>query len=238
MPIENNSPITDKEKITRDFFDSVSDASQWSELSNMEYALIRRVFRDLELGPGDRVVEPGCGTGRLTVELSEAVGKSGWVFSFDLSAKMIERARTRRHFSNVHYSVGSVTDIPLFDSSMDVAICYNCFHLFACPPRSVGEIARVLAPGGRLAIVQSENLNDLYDERYLPDQLKSHNIPSLSDILTIFQAFGLHITKIPRTDVGFVALAVKSDVFRGYYIIVLKINYTIPFHYSVYLRIR
>jgi len=208
--IRNKASFVRKEECIRDFFNKMAHAPQWAELSDWERVIVWKTIRELELSPGSYVLEPGCGAGRLTAELSRAVGGDGLVFSLDFSPKMIERARDERPFSNVVYHAGSVVDIPLEDNSMDAAVCYNCFHLLDCPPRSIKEIARVLVPGGKLALVQSENLTELFDEHYLPEKLKVHTIPSPADILSMVQAFGFQVLKMPRIENGFFMLAEKG----------------------------
>lgn len=206
----NQPPYNGKEAITRDFFEKMADQIQWSELSEREHMIAWKAIRELDLAPGSYVLEPGCGAGRLTAELSRAVGRDGFVFSFDLSPKMIKRARDERSFPNVAYHAGSAVDIPLEDNSMEAAICFNCFHLFDCPPRALNEISRVLAPGAKLTIVQSEKMEEIFGEDYLPEELKRHSIPTLVDTIRILQAFGFIPLKLPRLDQGFSILAQKK----------------------------
>ncbi len=202
-------PYIGKEAITRNFFDEIADQRQWSELTERERVIAWKAIRELDLVPGSYVLEPGCGAGRLTSELSRIVGSDGFVFAFDLSARMIERARTEKSFSNVILCEGSVTDIPLENNSMDAAVCFNCFHLFDCPPRSIFEMSRVLAPGAKLGIVQSEKPDEILGVNYFPEKLKDHSIPDLVDTVTILEAFNLHVIKMPRLQDGFLIVAQK-----------------------------
>jgi ubiquinone/menaquinone biosynthesis C-methylase UbiE len=209
MATINQLPASGMEKITRDFFDAQAFRTQWLELSGREHEIAWKAIKELELGPGQSVLEPGCGAGRLSAELSRAVGGDGLVFSFDLSTEMIKRAREESPLTSVVYHVGSAVDIPLEDNCMDAAICFNCFHLFDCPPRALNEIHRVLAPGAKLGIVQSENLEEIFGEDYLPEELKKHSIPSIVDLVRMLQAFGFHLIKLPRVDQGFYLIAQK-----------------------------
>lgn len=203
-------PGIQRQEVTRNFFQQIAPRKRWARLQEDELPAVHRVLAELGLGPGKSVVEPGCGAGRLTAEISRAVGPGGWVFSFDLAPKMIERARTERPRNNVSYSVNSAVDIPLNSGSMDAAICYNCFHLFDCPPGAARELARVLAPGGRMAIVQSESMEELFREDYLPTQLSARVIPSLADMIAIMKAFGFRVVKLPRIGQGFFMLVEKA----------------------------
>jgi SAM-dependent methyltransferase len=146
---------------TRNFFNARADDERWLELPERERGLVRAGIGAARVKPGDLVLEPGCGAGRVTRELEEAVGAAGWVFALDISDRMLARARSAGR-ERVGYSLAPVERLPLRADSMDAVLCYNCFHLFACPLRALTEIQRVLKPGGRLAIVHSEPMEKLY----------------------------------------------------------------------------
>ncbi len=208
--VQQEPPYKRGENVTRSFFESISGMSQWAQFTQRERDIVNKTIGELEIGPGSYVLEPGCGAGRLTTELSRAAGREGFVFSFDLSPAMIERSRVERPLPNAVYHVCSASKVPLEDDCMDAAVCFNCFHLFDCPPRALLEMARVLVPGGRLAIVQSEDLEEILEDNYLPEALKNHSIPSPADNLRMLQAFGFQVLKMPRLQDGFYTLAVKK----------------------------
>ena len=92
-----------------------------------------------------------CGTGRLSAALAPFVER---VIALDGSAAMLEAARERlQPFSNVTLREGDLEDLPLEDSSLDAATLILALHHAAEPVRVLTEARRVLAPGGRLLIV-------------------------------------------------------------------------------------
>jgi ubiquinone/menaquinone biosynthesis C-methylase UbiE len=114
----------------------------------------------LGLGPGDGVLDVACGPGNFVREFARLVGPSGVVVGLDASATMLRRAvadtpAARRANGNVSYVRGSATAMPFRDSSFDAVCCFAALHLFDDPFLALDEMARVLTPGGRLAILTS-----------------------------------------------------------------------------------
>lgn len=96
------------------------------------------------------VLELGAGTGKLTEQLVE-LGHD--VHATDPDAAMLDILR--RRLPDVRTSVASAEDIPAPDRSVDVVVCAQAFHWFDLD-RALPEIARVLRPGGRLALVWNQ----------------------------------------------------------------------------------
>lgn len=119
---------------------------------------LRKVPIDLAaLQPGETVLDVGCGTGDVTLAAARRVGPGGAVYGIDPSAQMIDLARRKagRTGSAVTFSVEPVESMTFPDASFDVVISSLMMHHL--PPdlrrRALGEIQRVLRPGGRLVIV-------------------------------------------------------------------------------------
>ncbi len=100
----------------------------------------------------DRAVDVGTGTGLLALPLAERVAS---VWAIDVSTAMVEHLRSLvegRELANVHPLVASADSLPLERESVDLVVSNYCFHHLgrAGKRRSLEEIHRVLAPGGRL----------------------------------------------------------------------------------------
>ena len=110
----------------------------------------REALDALDIGANDRMLDVGCGSGaavRAAAELAEsAVG-------LDLSPGMIARARAlAATLPNVRFVVSESARLPFEDGSFTAVLCTTSFHHYPDPERSVREMARVLASGGRLVI--------------------------------------------------------------------------------------
>ena len=100
--------------------------------------------------PGDRVLDACCGTGDLAVA-AHAAG-AGSVVGLDFSAAMLERAR--RKAPEVTFIEGDVLALPFHDASFDVAVVGFGIRNVADLAAGLGELRRVLRPGGRLGILE------------------------------------------------------------------------------------
>jgi len=94
-----------------------------------------------------RVLDVGCGTGRVTAALA-ARGAKAW--GVDPSAAMLEVARSRVP-RGAGLREGRAEGLPFRDGWFDAAVCWLTVHLWD-RPRGFAEVARVLRPGGRVAI--------------------------------------------------------------------------------------
>ena len=119
---------------------------------------------------------------------------------------MVWRAKNNNAFHRTLCAQASVLDIHLKNASVDAILCFNCFHLFACPPKALGEMARVLRPGGRLAIVGSQNLMELCDQSSLPLWMWVNRMNPLADFLMMTSMLGYSISKVIDAGDHFLAL--------------------------------
>jgi SAM-dependent methyltransferase/biotin operon repressor len=117
--------------------------------------------------PPLRVADIGCGEGYLTIEASRWASR---VIAIDRSALVLKRARAlaaRRRVRNVIWKRGELERLPLRDGSVDVALLSQALHHAPDPARAVAEAARVVAPGGRVLILDLRE----HDERWVISRL-------------------------------------------------------------------
>lgn len=127
-------------------------AAEWDRLRRDLYG--STFTRDALLAllpPTWTVADLGCGTGTITAELARCVAK---VVGVDNSPAMLDAARaTTRGLSNVDLLPGELTDLPLGDASCDAAVCVLVLSYVDDVAAAVGEIARVVRPGGRVVVL-------------------------------------------------------------------------------------
>jgi SAM-dependent methyltransferase len=113
----------------------------WTELAEHTLALMQGCRRLLDVG---------CGTGRFAVVAHRRLG--GKVWGVDPSAEMLRRARSRPDARGIGWKQGAAERLPLRDGWFDAAHMHLVVHALADRPAALREVARVLSPGGRLAI--------------------------------------------------------------------------------------
>ncbi len=103
----------------------------------------------LALKPGDHFLDLGCGLGAA---VEHAAKKGVEVAGVDPSPSMVERASRRVPQAKV--KVGSAEAIPFPDDSFTAVMAVSTYHHWADPAAGLGEVRRVLAPGGRLLLLE------------------------------------------------------------------------------------
>ncbi|CAI8895287.1 class I SAM-dependent methyltransferase [Methylocaldum szegediense] len=132
--------------------DTPALARQYEDLSDKQYEHGKLLIQALGLGLGWRVLDIGCGTGRLTEYVAGLVGKAGHVVGIDPLQTRIEIARARAS-TNLSFQVGRAERLDgFFDNSFDAVYLNSVFHWLSEKRQSLAEIYRVLKSGGRLGI--------------------------------------------------------------------------------------
>ena len=110
--------------------------------------LAARFVELLDLRPGQRALDVGCGPGVLTAQLADRLGAAG-VVAIDPSPPFVEAARDRIPGVEVHE--GSAEDLPFADGGFDLAVAQLVVHFMSDPVAGLAEMARVTRPGGLVA---------------------------------------------------------------------------------------
>jgi ubiquinone/menaquinone biosynthesis C-methylase UbiE len=114
----------------------------------------------LALSPGGRVLDVACGPGNFTRGFARAAGGS-LVVGLDASETMLAVAVRETDEDNVAYVRGDACALPFRDGSFDALCCFAALYLIRDPTQALDEIARVLSPGGRMALLSSCNRGPL-----------------------------------------------------------------------------
>jgi SAM-dependent methyltransferase len=107
------------------------------------------------LAPGERVLDIACGTGLVAFPAAAAVGSAGRVVGVDVSGRMVELAQRRareRKVANASFARMDADRLDLVDAAFDVALCGLGLMYVVDPLSALGELRRVVRPGGRIAL--------------------------------------------------------------------------------------
>ena len=126
--------------------------------------------------PGDSVLDLGCGTGAAARAAAQKAGTSGRVVGVDVNAGMIGVARSLPPVPGaaLEWQEGSADALPLTDHSMDRVLCAQTLQFLPDRPAALAEVARILKPGGRLAVSLWSDLRESPYFQALIDAISKH----------------------------------------------------------------
>ncbi|MEU3898595.1 class I SAM-dependent methyltransferase [Streptomyces sp. NPDC045251] len=164
---------------------------------------------ELGLREGARVLDAGCGTGRALTPLRAAVGASGLVVGADLTPAMLQAAVRAGRDRVGRLLLTDVAALPLRSRSLDAVFAAGLIAHLPDPAGNLRELARVVRPGGVLALfhpIGRAALAARQGRRITPDDLRAE--PRLRSLLA---GSGWRMTSYVDEDARFLTLAVRED---------------------------
>jgi ubiquinone/menaquinone biosynthesis C-methylase UbiE len=111
----------------------------------------------LALRSGEHVLDVGIGPGLLAHDMAQIVGEGGRIVGVDSAAAMVELARKRcKPLRQVEISSGDAQSLVFADASFDAVVCTQVLLYVADVQTALNEMFRVLKPGGRLVIIETD----------------------------------------------------------------------------------
>jgi SAM-dependent methyltransferase len=166
---------------------------------------VRPEFRDyLEkfgVERGDRILDIGAGTGRMTRLLLEFVGADGRVIAQDIAERMLIISRENVRDDRSFYCCENVSNLAYRNETFDKILCFSAFPHFRDKPRALSEMARVLKPGGQLLILHicsSDRLNAFHASLDAP--VHRDRLPDVETLACMFEEAGLRAVVLEETD--------------------------------------
>ncbi|WP_230196843.1 class I SAM-dependent methyltransferase [Streptomyces sp. NBC_00080] len=162
----------------------------------------------LGLRAGARVLDAGCGTGRALTPLRAAVGPSGVVVGADVTPAMLAAAVRAGRDRAGRLMLADVTALPLRSASLDAVFAAGLIAHLPRPQENLRELARVVRPGGTLALfhpIGRAALAARQGRQLTPEDLRAE--PNLRPLLA---GSGWRMTSYADEDARFLALAVRE----------------------------
>jgi ubiquinone/menaquinone biosynthesis C-methylase UbiE len=164
---------------------------------------------ELGLREGDRVLDAGCGTGRALPPLRAAVGRSGTVIGADLTPAMLMAAVRAGRDREAQLLLADVAALPLRAGSLDAVFGAGLIAHLPNPEVNLRELARVVRPGGMLALfhpIGRAALAARQGRRITPDDLRAE-----ANLGPLLAGSGWDMTSYVDEDARFLALAVRRN---------------------------
>src|SRR5262249_33133806 len=157
-------------------FNRWAEQGEGEKMRQHHLDITEKTIRRMELRPGGRVLDLGCGSGWATRMLARLVSDGpegfGQVVGLDISDEMIRQARgASKDFENILYVWGSAEKIPWEENFFDKMLSVESFYYYPDQDRALMEIFRVMAPRGRLFILINLYKDNPYSVQWV-DKLK------------------------------------------------------------------
>ena len=185
-------PREDLDRIPQDAIASFAGVGYYFHLANLQ--------------PGESVVDLGSGSGTDTFVAALKVGEQGSVVGIDMTDAQREKSEALRdaaRLGQVTYHKGYIEDLPMGDGTVDAVISNGVINLSPDKAAVFAETARVLKPGGRLAIA------DIVSDHQLPETISCNadlwaacigGAMQVDDYRTAIEAAGMKVAQIETND--------------------------------------
>ena len=231
------APGTLEEPQVRAMFDRISgvyDRMNTVMTAGLHHSWRRRAADLSALAPGDRALDVATGTGDLAIELARRVGPGGEVVGADFSERMLELARAKvgrePGVGPLRFETANALALPYADNEFDAATVGFGARNFSDLEHGLGEMARVVKPGGRVVVLEIttpqrpplSTFFDLWFDRvvpalgrvagdaqaysYLPSSVK--RFPGPEQLAAVMSRVGLDSIRYVLTAGGIIALHV------------------------------
>ena len=195
------------------FFDTQVDAA-WSagEYQQEEQEKLERLWQAVGDLQGKHILEPGCGTGRLTELLSEKAGPDGRVVALDISSGMIAKARkrlsSRKNVFLIEECLENISEAP---DSFDLVIHHQVLPHYLDQALALEISSRLLKPEGQLLVIHFINslqINDIH--RKAGTVVENDRLPEEQDLRTMLADTGFSLLDLNDDAGGFFLSAKRS----------------------------
>ncbi len=181
------------EEAIREEFNRWAEQGRGEEMERHHLSIAEQTIRLMDLRPGERVLDLGCGAGWATRILARLVADGpqgfGQVVGLDISDEMVRRARAAsREFENILYIWSSAQSIAWEENYFDKVLSIESFYYYPDQERALAELFRVLAPRGRLFILINLYKDNAYSLRWVDELQVPVHVRSEAEYIELLKA--------------------------------------------------
>jgi ubiquinone/menaquinone biosynthesis C-methylase UbiE len=197
-----SNPLASSDERLQQEFNRWAVEGEGEKMERHHLDITGKTIRLMDLRPGDRVLDLGCGAGwatRLLARRVEDQDGSGRVIGLDVSDEMIRRAQAMpSEFANISYVCGSAQKIPGPENFFDKVLSVESFYYYPDQERVLRELFRVMAPGGRMFILINLYKDNHYSLQWV-DKLKVPvHVRSEAEYISLISKFGFEKVETRR----------------------------------------
>ena len=183
-------------------FNEWAEAGRGEEMEQHHSSITQQTLALMDLKPGDKVLDLGCGAGWASRLLAHMVGggeRPGQVVGLDVSDEMIRRARANSaELDNVLFIVGSALQIPWEENFFDKVLSVESFYYYGDQDRALDELFRVLAPKGELYILINLYKDNHYSLRWVEELKVPVQVRSEQEYMELLRDHGFQSVRAQR----------------------------------------
>lgn len=190
MPTDK--PQSPEEKLQQEF-NLWAERGEGDQMERHHLNITEKTLRLMDLRPGERVLDLGCGSGWATRLLARLVGEGpqgfGQVIGVDISDEMVRHARgASKDFENVMFVLGSAAQIPWEENFFDKVLSVESFYYYPDQGRALAELFRVMTPHGRLFILINLYKDNPYSLQWVPKLKVPVHVRSAAEYVELLKA--------------------------------------------------
>jgi len=191
------------EKLRREF-NQWAEQGRGEEMESHHISITEQTLAMMDLKPGERVLDLGCGAGwatRLMARMVAGGERPGQVIGLDVADEMVRRARANsKDCDNAMFVVGSAQQIPWDENFFDKVLSVESFYYYADQERALAELFRVLAPRGELYILINLYRDNPYSLRWVSElkvPVQAHSEQEYLDLLRACAFEDVRAVRVP-----------------------------------------
>ena len=187
----SNNPQSADDRLQQEF-NRWAEEGEGEKMERHHLDITQKTLRLMNLRPGERVLDLGCGSGWATRLLARMVSdepQAGLVVGVDISDEMVRQAQVAsKEFKNATFVVGSAAQIPWEENFFHKVLSVESFYYYPDQDRALEELFHVMAPRGRLFILINLYTDNRYSLQWVPKLKVPVHVRSAAEYVEMLRA--------------------------------------------------